>query len=87
MSLEEEIKKVESWACCLEPERRVRAEHCVKYLLSLIIREWPAGGWVATLPETGRTFHNGKEIALGKYWFKDRQDAVFAVCEDGKGAS
>ena len=50
-------------------------------LLSLIIREWPGGGWVATLPETGQTFPNGKEIAKGKYYFTERQDAVSAVCK------
>ena len=81
MTLEDELKYVATWACCHEPERRVRAEHTVKYLLSLIVREWPGGGWVATLPEAGRTFHNGNEIEPGKYWFKDRHDAIFAVCE------
>jgi hypothetical protein len=81
MTLEEELKYVETWACCLEPARRVRAEHTVKHLLSLIIREWPGGGWVATLPETGRAFNGGQEIEPGKYYFGSRSDAVTAVME------
>ncbi len=81
MTLEEELKYISTWACCAEPDRRVRAEHAVKHLLSIIIREWPGGGWVATLPVTGQVFHNGKEIGKGKYYFKERHDAIFAVCE------
>lgn len=27
MSLEQDLKDAEKWACCGEPERRIRAEH------------------------------------------------------------
>jgi hypothetical protein len=37
-TLEQELKSVEAWACCSEPERRVRAEHELREMKSLFSR-------------------------------------------------
>jgi hypothetical protein len=53
----------------------------IDHLLSFIVREWPAGGWIVSLPP-GQTFVGGEEIDaddLTGYYFKERSDAVNAA--------
>jgi hypothetical protein len=71
------IVDAEDWA------QAKKLEQEKQHLLSLIIREWPGGGWVAALPETGRTFPGCQEIESGQYYFGNRADAVNAVCKGG----
>lgn len=56
----------------------------IYHLQSHIISEWPAGGYVLSIPKSGMHFHNGTEIigSPGRYYFKDKRDAInSAFCE------
>lgn len=59
----------------------------IAHLQSHVISEWPAGGYVLSIPRSGMHFQNGTEIigSPGRYYFKEKKDAInsaFCKCTE-----